>query len=169
VYLREDHVTAKINSWVARLFDAAHMDSTIEALGDASELARSIETQAQSFRRRIAAAESTMERLRRAIKVGWDPEALTEQYNRAVAEKRAADAGLTALDPAPQLTPGDIRAMVTQFGDMAKALDLADRNDLAELYEGLGLAIAYDHQLQVAEVSITPTLRGTKKCVRGGT
>jgi hypothetical protein len=52
---------------------------------------------------------------------------------------------------------------------MAKALDLADRNDLAELYEGLGLAIAYDHQLQVAEVSITPTLRGTKKCVRGGT
>jgi hypothetical protein len=62
-----------------------------------------------------------------------------------------------------------MHAMVTQFGDMAKALDLADRNDLAELYEGLGLAIAYDHQLQVAEVSITPTLRGTKKCVRGGT
>jgi hypothetical protein len=49
VYLREDHVTAKINSWVARLFDAAHLDSTIDALADASELAHSIETQAQAF------------------------------------------------------------------------------------------------------------------------
>lgn len=169
VYLREDHLTAKINSWVARLFDSAHVDSTVEALADANELARSIETQAQSFRRRIAAAESTMERLRRAIEVGWDPEALTEQYNGAVAEKRAAQAGLTAIDPVPRLTAGDMCAMVTHLGDMANALDRADRNDLAELYDALGLAIAYDHRLQVAEVSITPALRGVKKCVRGGT
>ena len=52
---------------------------------------------------------------------------------------------------------------------MAKALDRADRNDLAELYEALGPAVAYDHRLQVAEVSLTPALRGVKKCVRGAT
>jgi hypothetical protein len=52
---------------------------------------------------------------------------------------------------------------------MAKTLDRADRNDLAELYEALGLPVAYDHRLQVAEVSLTPALRGVKKCVRGGT
>ena len=69
VYLREDYLTAKINSWVARLFDLAHVQRTVEALADADELAGGIETQAQ-FRRRIAAAESTMERLRRAIEVG---------------------------------------------------------------------------------------------------
>jgi hypothetical protein len=51
---------------------------------------------------------------------------------------------------------------------MAKALDRADRDDLAELYEALGLAVAYDHPLQVAEVSITPALRGVKLRVRGG-
>ncbi|WP_134004934.1 recombinase family protein [Kribbella sp. VKM Ac-2566] len=169
VYLREDHLTGKINAWIARLFDPAHVDSTVEALADADELADRIETQAKSFRRRIAAAESTMERLRRAIEVGWDPETLTEQYNAAAADKRAAESGLKAVDPLPQLTANDIRALVTQLGDMAKALDHADHKDLAELYEALGLAIAYDHRLQVAEVSITPALRGVKKCVRGGT
>ncbi|TCM34420.1 hypothetical protein EV648_1273 [Kribbella sp. VKM Ac-2568] len=110
-----------------------------------------------------------MERLRRAIEVGWDPEARTAQYNAAAADKRAAEAGLKAVDPVPQLTADGSRAVVTQLGDMAKALDRADRNDLAELYETLGLAVAYDHRLQVAEVSITPALRGVKKCVRGGT
>lgn len=168
VYLREDYLTAKINSWVARLFDLAHVQWTVEALADADELAGGIETQAQ-FRRRIAAAESTMERVRRTIEVRWDPEARTEQYNAAAADKRAAEAGLKAVDPVPQLTADDIRAVVTQLADMANALDRADRNDLAELYETLGLAVAYDHRLQVAEVSITPALRGVKKCVRGRT
>ncbi|HEY0619386.1 MAG TPA: hypothetical protein VGD15_17415 [Kribbella sp.] len=65
-------------------------------------------------------------------------------------------------------TADDIRALVTQLGDMAKALDRADRNDLAEPYEALDLAVAYDHRQQVAEVSFTPALRGVKKCVRGG-
>jgi hypothetical protein len=41
----------------------------------------------------------------------------------------------------PELTADDIRAMVTQFGDMAKVVDRADRNDLAELYEALGLGL----------------------------
>ena len=125
VYLREDYLTAKINSWVARLFDLARVQRTVEALADADELAGGIETQAQ-FRRRIAAAESTMERLRRAIEVGWDPEARTEQYNAAAADKRAAEAGLKAVDPVPQLTADDICAVVTQLGDMAKALDRAE-------------------------------------------
>ncbi|GAA3114247.1 hypothetical protein JOF29_003706 [Kribbella aluminosa] len=169
VYLREDHLTVKINSWIARLFAPAHIRRTVEELADADELAGRIETQAQSFRRCIAAAESTMERLRRAIEVGWDPETLTEQYNAAAADKRAAEVGLKVVDPVPQLTADDIRTMVTQLGDMAKALDLADRHDFAELYEALGLTIAYDHRLQVAEVSITPALRGVKKCVRGQT
>ncbi|TCC07732.1 hypothetical protein [Kribbella soli] len=151
------------------MFAPAHIQRTVEALADADELADRIETQAQSFRRRIAAAESTMERLRRAIEVGWDPETLTEQYNAAAADKRAAEVGPKAVDPVPQLTADDIRALVTQLGDMAKALDLADRNDLAELYEALGLAIAYDHRLQMADVAITPALRGVKKGVRGGT
>ena len=70
-----------------------------------------------------------------------DPVALTEQYNAAAAGKRATEAGLKAIDPVPQLTADDVRAMVTQLGEMTKALDRADRNDLAEL----------------------------KKCVRGGT
>lgn len=63
-----------------------------------------------------------------------DPVAPTEQHNAAAADKRATEAGLKAVAPVPQLTADDICAMVTQHGEMTKALD---RNDLAELYEAL--------------------------------
>ena len=57
-----------------------------------------------------------MTRLQRALEAGWDPEALTSQYNAAVAEKEAALAGLEALEPAERLSGADIRAMVEELG-----------------------------------------------------
>jgi hypothetical protein len=44
-------------------------------------------------------AEARINRLQRVLEDGWDPEALTGQYNAAVAEKEAAVAGLEALEP----------------------------------------------------------------------
>jgi hypothetical protein len=73
VYLREDYLTAKINSWVARLFDLARVQRTVEAQADADELAGGIETQAQ-FRRRIAAAESTMDSIAGKLPDRIDPD-----------------------------------------------------------------------------------------------
>ncbi|WP_328993677.1 hypothetical protein OG394_04935 [Kribbella sp. NBC_01245] len=75
-----------------------------------------------------------MRRLQNALEAGWDPEALTSQYNAAVAEKRAAEAGIDSLQPTARLTSTEIRAMVDELGDMKLVLDTADRGDLAELY-----------------------------------
>ncbi|GAA1573457.1 hypothetical protein GCM10009789_28680 [Kribbella sancticallisti] len=52
------------------------------------------------------------------MEAGWDPEAVTGQYNAAVAEKKAALAGLEALEPAEWLSASDIRGMVTELGAM---------------------------------------------------
>lgn len=121
------------------------------------------------FKRRISAAQSTMDRLQRAIEAGWDPEGLTDQYNAAVAEKRAAEAGLAAIEPLPKLTAADVRAMIAHLGDMTKALGRANSEDLAQLYQALALSISYDHRMRVAEVSITPATHRVSTCVRGGT
>jgi hypothetical protein len=59
--------------------------------------------------------------------------------------------------------------MVDQLGDIARALDRANRRDLAELYDALRLAVDYDHCTRVAEVSITPAPRVDSVCPRRNT
>ena len=50
-----------------------------------------------------------MARLRRALEAGWDPAALTEQYNAAAAEKRFAEAELSAVKVPERVSAEDIR------------------------------------------------------------
>ncbi|MFI6676732.1 hypothetical protein [Kribbella sp. NPDC050470] len=90
VYLREDHLTRKVNAWIATLFSPEHLAETAEALAAVEEDHESAFVPVR-LAQRIEAAEAAMARLRRALEAGWDPAALTEQYNAAVADKRAAE------------------------------------------------------------------------------
>jgi hypothetical protein len=85
----------------------------------------------------------------------------------AVAEKKAALAGLDALEPAEQLSHEDMRAMIDELGAMKTVLDQADRADLAELYGTLALEVSYNHKTRVTDVSIRPT-RVWLACVSEG-
>jgi hypothetical protein len=169
VYLRVDQLSAKVNDWIARLFSPEYLEATVEELAAAVEEDAPAERAAADLKRRIAAAEATMLRLRRALEAGWDPAEMTAQYNAAVAEKRAAEAGLATIEGPGRLTPKEVRAMVDQLGDIGRALDRARPTELAELYDALRLAVDYDHRTRVAEVSITPAPRVVSVCVRGGT
>jgi hypothetical protein len=125
VYLREDQLARKVNSWIAGLFDPDHLESTVAALVGAQE-ADPAEAAQAVFRHRIRSAEEEMARPRRVLDAGWDPEQLTSQYNAAAAEKRAAQAGLDAVEVTERLTADEVRAMVAQLGDMRKVLDRAE-------------------------------------------
>ncbi|MEU4390157.1 recombinase family protein [Kribbella sp. NPDC023855] len=168
VYLREDHLSDGVNGWIAKLFSPENLDETVAILVGAQGKDDAVDAAEQGFRGRIAAAEGTIGRLQRALEAGWDPEALTGQYNAAVAEKKAALAGLEALEPAERLGASDIRAMVKELGAMKAVLDRADRGDLADLYGALGLEVSYNHKTRVADVSIS-TPRVVSLRVRGGT
>jgi hypothetical protein len=158
-----------VNDWIAGLFSPENLDQTVALLVDAQDEEDPMDAAERTFRQRIAAAEAAMTRLLRALEAGWDPEALTSQYNAAVAEKRAALAGLEALEPAERLSGADIRAMVKELGAMKVVLDQAERGDLADLYGALGLEVSYNHKTRVADVSIRPTPRVVSMRVRGGT
>jgi hypothetical protein len=76
-----------VNAWIARLFSPKNLDETVAILVGAQGKEDAVDAAEQGFRGRIATAEATMGRLQRALEAGWDPEALTGQYNAAVAEK----------------------------------------------------------------------------------
>ncbi|WP_432874841.1 hypothetical protein ACQPYH_22930 [Kribbella sp. CA-245084] len=78
-----------MNRWIASLFDQIHRRETIATLLEADDSRERLVEQAARLRDRVAAAESVMEKLRKALDSGWDPVELRERYNAAVAEKRA--------------------------------------------------------------------------------
>jgi Recombinase len=169
VYVREDHLSDGVNEWIAGLFSPANLDRTVALLTGAESDEDPADAAERTFRQRIAAADATMTQLQRALEAGWDPETLTSQYNAAVAEKKAALAGLDALEPAERLSTADINAMVEELGAMKTVLDQADRGDLADLYGALGLEVSYNYKTRVADVSIKPAPRVVSVGVRGGT
>ncbi|GAB2615302.1 recombinase family protein [Kribbella endophytica] len=168
VYLREDQLVPEVNEWIGQLFDPENLDETVANLVGTQESDPAAAAE-RRFRQRIETAEASMKRFQRALEAGWDPEALTSQYNAAVAEKKAALAGLEALQPEQRLSSADIRAMIDQLGVMREVLDQADRGDLSDLYGALGLTVSYNENTRVAEVSISPTPRVVSMRVRGGT
>jgi hypothetical protein len=169
VYLREDHLTRKLNAWIATLFSPENLDSTAEDLAAVDDEQEARESATIGLTRRIALAESAMVRLRQALEAGRDPAALTEQYNAAAAEKRAAEAELSAVEVPEQVSGADIREMVHELGEMASALDQADAKDMTSLYEALRLQVDYNHETRSAQVIISPAVRGFSVGVRGGT
>ncbi|TCM33108.1 hypothetical protein EV648_1333 [Kribbella sp. VKM Ac-2568] len=169
VYVREDHLSDGVNEWIAGLFGPANLDQNIALLAGAQGDEDPADAAERAFRKKIADADATMTRLQRALEAGWDPEVLASQYNAAVAGRKAALAGLEALEPAERLSTADIRVMVEELGAMKTVLDQADRGDLAELYGALGLDVSYNYKTRVADVSIRPAPPVVSMRVRGGT
>jgi hypothetical protein len=168
VYLREDLLTRKVDAWIATLFDPEHLDETAEALAAVDDDDRESASIATRLAQSVQTAEVAMARMRRALEAGWDPAALTEQYNAAVAGKRSAEAELSAVKVPERVSADDIRQMVRELGDMTAALDQADAGDMRALYEALGLQVSYNHETRSAEVAVSPALRGFSVGVRGG-
>jgi hypothetical protein len=169
VYLREDRLADGVNEWVSRLFSPNNLDETVALLAGAEGGPDPAEEAEVRFKEQIEAAESAMARLQRAMEAGWDPSELAAQFNAAVMEKRAAEAGLSGLVPTQQLTADDFREVVFGLGDMEDALKEATRERLLELYQGHGSRSLMTIRRRAADVSISPVPRVHKVGVRGGT
>lgn len=170
IYLRQDRITPRINRWIASLFDPIHREDTIALLLAADDSADRAVEQLERLRDRVAAAETVMEKLRKALDAGWDPVELREQYNAAAGEKRAAEAALAAAPTDKGLSREELERQVARLGNVAKALDSAESEELPELYEALRLSLTYHHHDQIVEAEVDPMAdRVDKSRVRGGT
>ncbi|MGZ0153656.1 hypothetical protein ACXJJ3_41765 [Kribbella sp. WER1] len=68
------------------------------------------------------------------------------------------------------LSREELERHIARLGNVAKALDTAEPEELAELYEALRLSLTYHHHDQIVEVEVDPLAdRVDKSRVRGGT
>jgi hypothetical protein len=94
IYVREELVTPAINRWIGELFGPLNRQVTIDLLLAADDSPARREEPVVQLRDRVAAVGGEG-RLRRALDVGLNLAVLREQYNAAVAEKRAAETVIT--------------------------------------------------------------------------
>jgi hypothetical protein len=106
--------------------------------------------------------------LRTALEAGWDPAELRDQYNAAVAEKRAAELALKAEPTSTSLSRRELAAMVDSLGDMAKALGRAEPTDVADHHASLRLSMTYHHMERVVDVAVDPVGDRVDKFVSEG-
>ncbi|MFI5735413.1 zinc ribbon domain-containing protein [Kribbella sp. NPDC051587] len=170
IYLREDTVMPAVNRWVGSLFDQMHRADTIEALFVADDGEQHRNDYVEDLRGRVRAAKVTMDRTRKALEAGWDPVELRDQYNAAVAEKQAAERARSSLPNDGVVTRKQLEVWVDELGDVGKALNAANPEDLGQLYRSLRLSLTYHHVDQRVDVEVDPMAdRVDKVCVRGGT
>lgn len=66
---------------------------------------------------------------------------MREQYDSAVAEKRSAEMALTAAPSEVGESHEELESYIEQVGDVAKALNKAEPEELTELYASLRLSL----------------------------
>ncbi|WP_435592795.1 recombinase family protein [Nocardia sp. bgisy118] len=151
VNLREDHLVAPIDRWLATLFHRTHRDRTIASLLAAQD-DNDHDTHRALLRRRIADADAKLERHLAAIEAGVDPQVLVAAMNTAHADRAAAQTELKNLPTIPRLTETEIRQLIDSLGDISAVLAAGARSDKADLYQALHLYIRYRPRQQLAAV-----------------
>ncbi|WP_074340476.1 recombinase family protein [Mycobacteroides abscessus] len=160
VYLREDAVTPRLDSWIATLADpedlarGQHVDPTTEASYAA------LQRQLGEANRKVAALVT-------AVESGVAVEDLADALRVRTAERDELKARLERAARPSVMSAAQISALVEELGGLAAVLGEATGAERAEVYANLGLRLDYDPHGQ--RVTATADLSRVAGRVRGGT
>ncbi len=166
VGLRESVLIDPLDGWLSKLFDHQHRNRTIEILLAAQETDDTDALRAL-LRRRIAEADTKLQRHMAAIEAGVDPAAFVSSMNAAQAEKAAARAELDAIPKPIRLTETEMHKLIESAGDIRAVLQAGAPEDKKLLYETRNVQIRYQHRQQLAVAGAS--LPGFSTGVRRGT
>lgn len=168
IYVREDRITGPLDDWIGGLFDAEHLEETVDTLHRAGQDPAE-EARRQATRQALAACEDKLAKYRQALDAGVDSTVVGGWIAEVELERRRLQAQLGATGTR-RLSREEIRAMVAQLGEITGVLREADPRDKAEIYAQLGIRMTYQVDERVVGVEARP-LDGHVRVegVRGGT
>lgn len=166
VYVREASIIPALDAWIAELFDPANLDATCEALAMAGSVDDATEARREGARRKIADCDQRLAKYRQALDAGADAAVVAGWMAEVQGERLRAERELRASVPGEKLTKDEIRRLVLALTDIAAVLATADPKDKAEIYQELGVQVAYDPAKHLVSVTAGPC---TTVRVGGGT
>lgn len=168
VYVREDRLVEPLDRWLATLFDANHLDATIDALAEAASDATH-EARIKAARDAIAAHEAKIVKYRDAFDSGIDAKIIARWVAAAEAEKIKAQRELDALHSQQGLSRDDIAAMLTDLTGAVTLLQRAEPEQKTPVYQHLGVRLTYQHEQRLVTAQASPQAVCAYERVRGGT
>ncbi len=166
VYVNEETVVSGLDSWLGQLFDDDHIDDTCDHLAGVSEPDPAIEERQAALRAAIADCDRKLANYRAlldhddAVTVAASWIAATQR------ERKNLERQLGQQVPGDQLTAEQVKALVTALKDIVTVLAEAQPADKSELYDQLGISLAYDPD---GTVTVESQPRGLQVRVGGGT
>lgn len=168
VYLREDILEAKLDEWLAKVFDEKNLDATVEALTMASAPDDAAVARAEAARRKIADCDARLAKYRAALDAGADPIVVAGWMAEVKGERLTAERDLLSVGSAAMpMSKKEVRELVRSVKDAVAMLAGADRDLKMQLYRELGVRVEYDPEGNRADVEALPGACSTAR-VRGG-
>jgi site-specific DNA recombinase len=165
IYLREDVIVPKLDDWLARLFDPAHLDETVAELTAASAMPRDEDTAGlDAARRLLADCDARLAKYRSALEGGADPTVVATWIAEVQGERIAAERVL-AEQRAEQNDAASLRELLVELGPIRDVLARADIDAKALVYAELGLSLTYRPAEDRVLVEASPRVRN---CVSEG-
>jgi site-specific DNA recombinase len=172
VYLREADLLAKIDGWLNQLTSHDNIETTCRALAAAhTNPDPTGDAQLLDAQHTMADCQRKLARYRAALEAGGDP-ALVNQWIAEITQQRHdAERRLRELRAAGprDLDPTQVRALLEEIGDLAAALEVADTQQRAQLYQELGISGLYQPVSRIVTVTADPGVRRRSVRVGGGT
>lgn len=156
VHVREEHVVARLDDWIASLFKPDNLQSTVEALITVQDEDHSRRAQANAAQRRVADLKRRLDSYRKTLDAGGDPVLIAGLIKETTAALREAELQVAATRQPKRIGPTDAQRLVESIGDVAAALTKADPEAKKELYAQLGLQLTYDHARRLVTVEAGP-------------
>ena len=167
VYVQEGPIVTALDGWLARLFDAEHIDATCAVLAGASEVDEATAARRDAARRQLAECEARLAKYRSAIEAGAEP-AVVAGWTRDVEGQRLAAQRTLAEAAHSALTHEEIKTLAGDAHRVVCRLTTADPTVKAELYRSLGVRATYLPESNEVDLVARPVACATER-VGGGT
>lgn len=142
VYVREDAIVGRLDSWLASL-------ATPEALADAAPP----DSDVSNLKQRLSDTNSKLARLVAAIEAGGDVEVLNPRIAALSTERREVERQLAYRRNLRPAGAAEIRAMLSELRGLVSVLESADPAERATVYADLGVSLRYDPRDQTVHTT----------------
>lgn len=167
IAVRESQITAGLDTWLASLFDADHIDQTCDTLANASEPDPEVERRKRRLTDSIAECDQKLASYRKLIDEDPDIVPVAAKWiAETERERRGIQFELGRNVPGEAMSPSQVRALVDALHDIVGVLRNADPKVKAEVYRDLGLSLEYS---RTGQISVEAQPGGVNVRVGGGT
>ena len=166
IYVKEDALLPGLDEWLAELFDDDHIDDTCHRLAGVSEPDPAAQEREAALRAAIADCDRKLANYRALLDHEDAVTVAAEWIADTRRERKQLERQLGQHVPGDQLTNEQVKALVKALKDIVTVLADAQPADKTELYDRLGISLAYDPD---GTVIVESRPRGVQVCVGGGT